>query len=217
MLGIWLRTAAVLATSLALQVSGALAQAESTVQQLLLELQYQPSSDQAEIQLLNLARGDARARQYLVTHLPRLIEADPRRTQKYLEAHPGQTLLSPTWCNEVQLAEQLKMVEAAQALGKWIALSTSPELDLGSHGAALEDSPAGRALVQIGDPSIRVLKSLLSDADKSRRSHAAYALIAIDSPKSRAVLSSYVSTGRDRELAEYIRQTLGFEKLYEAK
>ncbi|HXO88748.1 MAG TPA: hypothetical protein VN885_08870 [Candidatus Acidoferrales bacterium] len=125
------------------------AQSRPTVQQLFRELQSNRTSDHAEAQLRELGSTGVHARRFLALHLPALIETDPRTTEE--ERDRGQPIRL-TWRNEVRLAGELKIVEAAPGLAKWITVSTSGGMALGIGEEALVDSPAGQALVQIGDP-----------------------------------------------------------------
>lgn len=88
------------------------------------------------------------------------------RLPALIEPGPGASL--QVWCNGVRLAGALKTVEAAPALAKWITVSTEPTLTLSSE-AQLRTSPAGKALVQIGDPAIPALQNLLEDGNKDQR------------------------------------------------
>ena len=181
------------------------AQARPAVQQLFRELQSGPTCNQAESELRELGSADSNARHFLALHLPALIEADPTPTQQ--ERDRGEPV-KPAWRDAVRLAGELKIVEAVPALAKWITISTSPAVSLGIGEEALVDSPAGQALVQIGDPSVPILQTKLSLGDQRERYHAAYVLNAIDSRNADKALSKYVADGRDRHLAELIRNVL---------
>jgi hypothetical protein len=181
------------------------AQARPTVQQLFRELQARPTCDQAESELRELGTADSNARHFLALQLPALIEADPAPTQQ--ERDSGVTV-KPTWSAAVRLAGELKIVEAAPALAKWITISTSRAISLGIGEEALVDSPAGQALVRIGDPSVPILQGRLSLSSQRERYHAAYVLNAINSGKADKALSEYVAEGRDRDLAAWIRNVL---------
>jgi hypothetical protein len=56
------------------------------------------------------------------------------------------------WLNLVRLAKDLAIVETTPALAKWIGVTTSSITTLTTE-THLENSPAGQALIQIGDPS----------------------------------------------------------------
>jgi hypothetical protein len=195
--------AALLTWGLDLGIPCATAQGEPTIQQLSRQLQDKQTTDQALTELLKFGNADASARQYLAVHLPALIDADPR------DRRPNRhTLLRPEWCNAAQLAGGLKLVEAAPALAKWIGVRTGNLVTL-STVEGLTNSPAGTALVQIGDPAIPALRQVLEhDTRRTWRSDAAFALILINSQKSKSVLRDYAARAPDRQLGELIRDRL---------
>ncbi|MDR3722722.1 MAG: hypothetical protein P4L00_14080, partial [Candidatus Acidoferrales bacterium] len=164
------------------------------------ELQSKQTTDKAFHELLVLASADPRARYFLAVHLPAMIEADPR------DPRPDRrTLVSLQWCNAVQLAGAFKIEEAIPALAKWIAINTEPRLSTQSGDWALAGRPAGKALVEIGAPSVPTLQTLLSNPDKEKRWNAAYALMHIDTSKANVILRDYSARGTDRALGEYVR------------
>jgi hypothetical protein len=178
-------------------------QVKPTIQQLFRQLQDKRTSDQALTELLKLGNADTGVRQFLAIHLPAFIDADPR------DRRPNRhTLLRPEWCNAAQLAGGLKLVEAAPALAKWISFRTGSLVTL-STVEGLTNSPAGTALVQIGDPAIPALRQVLEhDSRRTWRSDAAFALISINSQESKAVLRDYAARAPDRQLGELIRDRL---------
>ena len=182
---------------------GTSAEQQPNVQQIFRQFQSEETSRNAEIQLMNLARGNPRARRFLALQLPVMIAKDPRGTPEYYEKH---LTLSATWCNAVELAAELKIAEAAPALAKWVGLSKDPSMSLGS--GELFQHPAAIALVRIGDPSVPALTSVLNEGAEYQRSSAADALIEINSAKSKAVLRKYSSQGHDRKLAQDIQRSL---------
>ncbi len=173
------------------------AQKQATVAELFRQLQSEETSNTAERQLEKLARHDPAARKYLASHLPALLRVDPMGTHAQYE----KTLrLSSSWCDSVQLAGKLKIIEAAPALARWITVSTSP----GLRNQPLTNNPAALALVEIGDPSVPLLKTLLGSNAKDERWNAAYALFEINSMSAKSTLREYAASGRDRELARFI-------------
>lgn len=204
-----LRVIAILVSwALGLAIGCVSAQVRPTVEQFFKELQSKQKSDQAAAQLLKMGRSDAEARHFLVLHLPALIDVDPRPTRAQYQKGLVTSDLNPIWLSAVQLAAELGIVEAAPAMAKWITVSDSDGLSFGSGEESIGHSPAARALVEIGDPSVPSLRPLLYRHDPNERNHAVEALLAIDSPTADAVLRDYVANGRDRGLAELIRNRL---------
>ncbi len=177
------------------------AQERRTVSELFQELQSRQTSGQAAAQLLELGNTDARARQYLAHHLPLLIEAGPRDPRP--QWHDVMRL---QWYNAVQLAGELKIVDTAPALAKWISFRTDDGVTGLSHDESLQASPAATGLVQIGDAAIPTLQRLLAHGNRDERWQAVYALNLIGSPKAKAALRDYEVNGHDRELADFIRR-----------
>jgi len=180
------------------------AQAQPGVAILFRELQSDGSTDQAEDKLFNLAQADPSARRYLALHLPVMIERGPKR---FDPRHPNREFPDPEWSNAVHLAAGLRIAEAAPALVKWIEVRTSPLTDSYIQGT-LAYQPAGRALVQIGDPAVPTLQRTIVEGAREQRWEAMYALLLINSPKAKAVLQDYEANGGDRELAPFIKRGL---------
>lgn len=171
---------------------------QTKVSDLFRQLESRRTTDSARTQLLQLGRSDPKARQYLAIHLPPLIAADPRNSD------PGHEFLRRQWMNAVYLAGALKLVEAAPVLAKRLDVRSTP---VGGNywDANLGGLPAGYALCQIGDPAIPLMQGMLADGNSDQRTHAAYVLGAMNSPKSIAVLEDYAKNGRDRQLVDYLR------------
>jgi HEAT repeat protein len=181
------------------------AQSQPAVSRLYRDFQSDEKTDQTTAQLLKTAASDEAAKEFLAMHLPTLIEEDPTPTT--VEVQRG-LRIRPVWRNAAELAGELKIKTAMPALTKWLTFSTSPGVGLGAGEESLADCPAGRALVNIGDPSIPSLQPLLSRPDSNERYHAAYVLLSINSLKAEQVLGQYADHGLDRGLAEYIRNRL---------
>jgi len=110
------------------------------------QLQASETTDQATEQWLRLARADINARKYLASHLSGLLELTPRRQP---------------WHNAVRLAGELKLVETVPDLAKWLGVETKTGYLDNKIFWRLEDNSPGRALAQIGDASVPVLKNVL--------------------------------------------------------
>jgi hypothetical protein len=184
----------------------ATAQGKPAVQQLFRQLQSTQTSDQAAVKLLELGNADESARGFLATHLPVLIDADPR------DRRPDRTtLLRPEWCNAARLAGGLRLVEAAPALVKWISYRTST-LMTSSRAEGLTTSPAGTALLQIGDAAIPALRQVLKQSESKPNMDVVYALLQINSPRARAVLRDYAARVQNAEVKEFIHNRLEAEE-----
>jgi len=192
---------AVLSYSLGSGIHPLAAQAQPTVSALFQQLQSNQTSSQAEAQLLQLGNSDVGAKRYLARHLPALIGKGPKGSPQV--PYPQQL-----WLDEVRLAGELRMVEAAPALAKWISVRTGGGLITQFREESLQDSPAGTALVQIGDPAIPTLQDLLAHGNRDERVEAARALDDIGSPKATATLRQYAATGQDRDLADFIKRVM---------
>jgi hypothetical protein len=180
-------------------MSRVMAQARPDVADLFRRMQSSKTNDGAARQLLVLGYSDPKARRYLAAHLPLVIAEGP----KYF---PGQSDPKPEWFDEVRLAGELRMVETAPALAKWISVRTGDGISTLSSAASLEDNPAGTALIQIGDPAIPALQGLLQQGNQTERWEAFYALRRIGSPRARAAFREYAAHGWDKSLAESINK-----------
>jgi hypothetical protein len=139
-----------------------------------------------------LAKNDSTARDFLAGNLPSLIvdRLPPP------DARTG----SPVWLNAVRLAGQLKIVEAIPALtqalsrremwggydDKYNGFATM------SIDAKLVYDIVGRALADIGDPSVPVVTDLLSKGDFAERRRAMWILVNIDSVAARKAMRDHL-------------------------
>ncbi len=165
------------------QVGGhvAAAQVQPSVPELFRRMQTSKTDDEAARKLLELGDSDPAARRYLVDHLPPEIAKGPNQV--------------PQWRDEVRLAGELKMAEAAPALAKWMSVRDSNVLSE-PHP---DDSPAVAALVQIGDAAIPALEKLLKRGTQTERWQAMDTLDWIGTPRAKAALRGYARNGHDRE------------------
>jgi hypothetical protein len=159
-------------------------------------------------------RNDPAARNFLASKLPSLI-IDQLPTD-------GPPSASPVWLNAVRLAGQLKLEAAIPALK--LGLSR-PDLGGGYdnkyHGASTTTIEAklaydivGRALADIGDPSVPVLAEILSTGDSTARKRVTWILINIDSPASRKAMRDHFPHERDSIVRELIGRTLHLPVAY---
>ena|SRR6516165_476627 len=102
---------------------------------------------QGSEQLVRLGTSDPKAREYIAFRLPPLIEKGPK---DYLGR----------WITLVRLAGELKIAEAAPALAKWLTIDNIGEISTAGF-MRMENNPAGAALVQIGDPAIPAVITVL--------------------------------------------------------
>jgi hypothetical protein len=198
--------AAVLTVGFEPGIPCAAAQGEPRIQQLLRQLQSTQTSDQAAVKLLELGNADASARRFLAVHLPVLIDADPRNRRP-----DRTTTLRPEWCAAARLAGELRLVEAAPALVKWISYRTS-SLMTSSRAEGLATSPAGTALLQIGDAAVPALRQVLKQSESKPNMDVVYALLQINSPRARAVLRDYAPRVQNAEVREFIYNRLETEE-----
>jgi hypothetical protein len=143
-------------------------------------------TDSAAAEIFQIAKDTPAARDFMASKLPSLIVDQ-------LPSGDARTA-SPVWLNAVSLAGQLKLVAAIPALK--LGLSR-PDMGGGYddkyHGTSTTTETAhlaydivGRALADIGDPSVPVLAEILSTGDATARRRATWILINIDSPASLA-------------------------------
>ena len=168
------------------------AQEPSEVGRLFEELQVPATSDQATEQLLKVGRTNPSARAFLAKRLPFLIEKGP---------------YTPPWTNAVRLAGELKIAEASPALANWIGLNAGMATTITQH-LRLEDNPSGKALVQIGDPSVPALQGVLEHRDLEERTNAVYALRLIGSTLAKRTLRAHEKRESDPSLRAFIQKTL---------
>ena len=149
------------------------AQSQPTLDQLYQDLQSEDKTDQAMAQLLRAAKTNEKVAGFLATHLPMLLEQGPSPATSEIQRG---IWVRPVWRNAALLAGHLRIRAAVPALVRWLTVSTSPVVGLGTGEEALVDSPAGTALVNIGDPSIPSGSPLLSRPDSNERYRAALCL-----------------------------------------
>lgn len=75
-----------------------------------------------------------------------------------------------------------------------------------SSESGLINSPAGTALVQIGDPAIPALQETLEHGELHTRWDSARALVLVNSPKAKAALREHSLRESDQSLAAYLEK-----------
>jgi hypothetical protein len=161
----------------------------------------QPSDTNAAApEILEMAKNDSTARDFLVGKLPSLIvdRLPPLDSRSR----------SPVWLNAVRLAGQLKIVEAIPALTQALSRremcgaydSKGSGCGDGTFGtdARLDNDIVGRALADIGDPSVPVLSDILSKGDFAERRRAIWILANVDSPAQKAMRDHLASESDGR-------------------
>jgi hypothetical protein len=161
----------------------------------------QPSETNAVApEVLEMAKNDSTARDFLVGKLPSLIvdRLPPRDARNR----------SLVWLNAVRLAGQLKIVEAIPALTQALSRpemcgaydskgSGCGDMTFGTD-ARLDNDIVGRALADMGDPSVPVLADILSKGDFAERRRAIWILANIDSPAQKAMRDHLASESDGR-------------------
>jgi hypothetical protein len=164
---------------------------------LLAQLQSEDTADHARDEFLKLGRANTEVRTYLAKNLPALITLDPQKHRR-------------GWLDAVQLAGALQVTETAPSLAKWIG-TVAP----GTAGSTLTERvrleifPAGKALVQIGEPAVPTLAAVLEKGDHRERWVAYRALDMIGTPHATEVLRAHFDHEPDQALKNEMRQALG--------
>jgi HEAT repeat protein len=163
------------------------------VRKLFAEFNQHKTTDTATQRILELARKDQHAREYLVQRLPAIIRDRPS---------------DQIWLNAVRLTGALKATETIpvlmQALSRGI---TGGTLTLGEY-MRLDTDAVGKALAEIGDPSVAPLEDVLKHSDQSSRHRAALILLNINSTLSRKVLQDDLQTENDPSIRKLIEGEL---------
>ncbi|MCL5005076.1 MAG: hypothetical protein M1404_00970 [Acidobacteria bacterium] len=166
------------------------------VQTLFEQLKSANTSKEAADELAKLGKENARARKYLSNKLPELIE----------NVHRGAVCR-----NAQQLAGNLKLTNAVPGLVSALTHQfTCGRGDITfTQWMRLDDDPAGRALVEIGEPSVGPVSKLLESVDKIVRSRATLVLLNIDSPAAIQAIRNHFPKEKDpglkRLMANHLR------------
>lgn len=190
----------IIAVFLAAAGSYAVSAQSQSVTDLFLKFKSVQTTDKATSQLRDIAKSNPSAREYLVAHLPPIINAGP---SPYRTSIPD-----PIWVNAVALAQDLDIVEAAPALAKWISVNEAHWGTLYSE-RHLVYNPAATALVHIGEPAVSALQSVLEKGKGYDRVNAAYALDIIGSPTAKAVLREQAAHEPDESLRTFMIKAAG--------
>jgi HEAT repeat protein len=145
-------------------------------------------------QVLEVARNDSDARDYVVHSLPGMIQA----------------ATDEVWLNAVWLAGQMKATEAVPSLMQAMSRRSFPAETFITGGGVmrLDHDIVAKALSQIGDPAIPSVSNLLKSAEAGTRGRAILILRNMNSPAARNVLRDHLSGETDQSLKEWIKEAL---------
>ena len=123
----------------------------------------------------------------------------------------------PVWANAVRLAGQLKIVAAipalVQALSKPAVAGGYDSTATGGYtftiGAKLVYDVVGRALADIGDPSVPALAKILANGDPDARKRVFWILVNIDSPAAKQAMQDRLPNETDPAIKGAIEHHLG--------
>jgi hypothetical protein len=143
--------------------------------------------------IVELARKDPHARDYVVQRLPEMIRGS----------------LSDLWIDSVRLAGRLKAKEAIPALIEAMSRPPVPSKNYVTLGTLWEDGDlVGKALSQIGDPAIPAVQSLLKSEDASIRGRGILVLRNIGTPAAHEVLRAHQPGETNSENIKIIEDAL---------
>lgn len=172
------------------------AQHESRVVAAFRRLQAQATTDRAAKDLLALGKADPEARKYLAANLLALID----------RGASGEFDCWHCWQNGAALAGQLKLVEAIKPLSRWISVSDGTLTMY--RVLTLRDRPAARALVDIGNPAIPDVVTILVNEKASDRDVAVSILREIHTTKAKQALQTQRNREQDAKLRSLIAWAL---------
>ena len=182
-----------------------LGQSPPTIQSLFVQLRQEKTTSAAAQEIRDRAVKDSAARDFMAQRLPSMIKSRPA----------GPTNL--IWMNAVRLAGQLKVTSAIPALKDALSLGpirggydygTSDNYPSPSEGVKLRYDIVGRALADIGDPSVPSLADVLSHGDAPARKRAFFILSNINSPAARQALRDHLPNEGDPAIKEMIQKEL---------
>lgn len=146
------------------------------------------TSSEAASKLIKLGREDRTVRQYISEHLPALIEAS------------GGDIKT----NAIRIAASLKVETAVPALVAMLRyFSLAGRTDMGAT-MQMENDPAGKALVQIGEPSVGPVAQVLEQGNRQARWRAALILMSIGTPAAIRAVRSHISKENDPHLRPFM-------------
>lgn len=173
---------------------GAQAQEAANPDVLFRQLQSPGKTDSAAHEFVKL-KANVAVRDYLRSHVALMIREGP---------HPCRQC----WDNAADLAGKFRIAEAVPALAAWIGSGRGSGTLTFAEEARLANDPAGKALAEIGDPSVVALARVLARGNLNQRWNAFHALNLIGSPRARQALQNHMKEEPDPSLRKLIGQTL---------
>ena len=180
---------------------GCFGQIPASIQTLYDQLNQPTTTNAAAREIRDLTSKDSTARQFVAQRIPSLIS--------------GRANADTVWMNAVRLAGQLKVTSAIPALKQ--ALSRG-EIRGGYdyEGAAISLAEfaqlrydiVGRALADIGDPSVSAVADFLSGGDVPARKRAVFILSNINSPAAMQAMRDHFPTESEPAIRNMIQQDL---------
>jgi len=169
-------------------------QEPADLQHVFIGLQNPETSDKAAAQLRSAAKDHPAVRQFLADNLPQLIR----------NSGPG-----PVRLNAVRLAGDFKIQEAVPALLEELGdeHTTGGTVTM-AEALRLDNDPPGKALAQIGDPSIPAVEALLESSVRSTRFRAVYVLWNIGSVRAKEALRGQLDRESDPAIRHFIQKAL---------
>jgi HEAT repeat protein len=159
------------------------------------QLQQPSSTDQAAAELARMGPADTNTKSFLAKHLLDIIGKPP--TNRYV------------WLNSVRLAGRFRLTEAIPVLGENIRAATEESSQGGlTSRYQLVGFPCGKALVEIGEPSIPELTKILNSGDLSRQWIAYRALFLIGTPRAMTALRERLANEPNEAFKSEIKTAL---------
>ncbi len=188
---------------------GGLGQTPPNIRTLFDQLNKPTTTNAAAQKIRELAGQDSTTRDFIAQRLPSMIGKWPT----------GSTRQLPTiiWMNAVRLAGQLKVTRAIPALIQALLrrsivggydYGVSDNYPSPSEGAKLRYDIVGRALADIGDPSVPAIADILSRGDVSMRKRAFFILANITSPVAEQAMRDHLPNESEPTIRKMIQQEL---------
>jgi HEAT repeat protein len=179
-----------------------LGQAPTDIQTLFVQLRQEKTTNAAAQKIREQASTDSLARDFMAQKLPSMIRNRP---------------INLVWMNAVRLAGQLKSSSTIPALKEALSLAplrggydygVSDNYPSPSEGAKLRYDIVGRALADIGDPSVPAIADVLSRGDVSMRMRAFFVLANINSPAAKQAMRDHLPNEADPVIRGLIQREL---------
>lgn len=160
-----------------------------SVETLFAELRDPATSAEATRRLTLLGRERREAREYISEHLPAVIRDDPNGEVRE---------------NAMELAGDLKIKTAVPVLASFLRyFSLAGRTDLGAT-MRLENDPAGRALVKIGQPAVPAVAEILEQGNRQARFRASRILLNIGTAAAIQALRNQIPEEKDPGVRGFI-------------